>query len=76
MSWYSNHGSDRFAIFNRARDIPTCLGRAWAGDRPGGPKLKLLVVELAGRPNERRLYGGRVLSLPILGGLHYRYVRV
>ena len=25
-------------------------------DRPGGPKLKLLVVELAGRPNERRLY--------------------
>jgi hypothetical protein len=25
-------------------------------DRPGRPKLKLLVVELAGRPNERRLY--------------------
>jgi hypothetical protein len=54
----------------------TCLGPAWAGDRPGRPKLKLLVVQLAGRPNERRLYGGRVLSLPILGGLHHRYVRV
>jgi Bacterial TniB protein len=27
-----------------------------ADDGPGGPKLKLLVVELAGRPNERRLY--------------------
>ena len=25
-------------------------------DRPSGPKTKLLVVELAGRPNERRLY--------------------
>ena len=27
-----------------------------ASDRPGGPKVKLLVVELAGRPNERRLF--------------------
>ena len=27
-----------------------------ADDRPNGPKTKLLVVELAGRPNERRLY--------------------
>ena len=27
-----------------------------ASDRPSGPKTKLLVVELAGRPNERRLY--------------------
>ena len=27
-----------------------------ANDRPRGPKTKLLVVELAGRPNERRLY--------------------
>jgi hypothetical protein len=25
-------------------------------DRPRGPKAKLLIVELAGRPNERRLY--------------------
>jgi hypothetical protein len=22
MSWYRNYGSDRFAIFNRMRDIP------------------------------------------------------
>jgi hypothetical protein len=22
MSWYRNHGSDRFAIFNRMGDIP------------------------------------------------------
>jgi hypothetical protein len=27
-----------------------------ARDRPSGPKAKLLVVELEGRPNERRLY--------------------
>jgi hypothetical protein len=27
-----------------------------ADDRPNGPKTKLLVVELACRPNERRLY--------------------
>lgn len=27
-----------------------------ASDRPGAPKVKLLVVELAGRPNERRLF--------------------
>ena len=27
-----------------------------ADDRPRGPKTKLRVVELAGRPNERRLY--------------------
>ena len=27
-----------------------------ASDRPGAPRVKLLVVELAGRPNERRLF--------------------
>ena len=30
--------------------------RKQPSDRPSGPKTKLLVVELAGRPNERRLY--------------------
>jgi hypothetical protein len=23
MSWYRNHGSDRFTIFNNVRDIPS-----------------------------------------------------
>jgi hypothetical protein len=26
MSWYRNHGRDRFAIFNRMRDIPEKYG--------------------------------------------------
>ena len=30
--------------------------RKQSTDRPRGPKAKLLIVELAGRPNERRLY--------------------
>ena len=52
LAVYGDSGMGKSMLVEKFKDDYAQTAR----DRPSGPKAKLLVVELAGRPNERRLY--------------------